>query len=68
MRTILTKVVVAAITSAIISSIAAAQNLEEVTVQATRIPNTKTVGYTASGVPIVRISRLEAAAARKSAK
>jgi UrcA family protein len=35
---------------------AVAQNLQEVTVQGTRVVNTKTVGRTASGVPIVDVS------------
>lgn len=39
-----------------LGGLAAAQNLDSVTVQATRVLNTKTVGRTASGIPIVDVS------------
>lgn len=56
MKTNLVKVIVATVASALIGSIAIAQNLEEVTVQGTRTLSAKTVGHTASGVPIVDVS------------
>lgn len=49
-------VIVGIVASALIGSIAVAQNIEEVTVQATRMLSTKTAGRTASGVPIVDVS------------
>jgi hypothetical protein len=45
-----------AVASAPISGIAFAQSLEEVTVQGTRMVNTKTAGRTATGIPIVDVS------------
>jgi UrcA family protein len=58
MKTNLMGITVAAVASALtlISGIAVAQNLEEVTVQGTRMVNTKTAGRTASGIPIVDVS------------
>ena len=44
------------VAAALIGSIAAAQNIEEVTVQGTRMLSTKAAGHTASGVPIVDVS------------
>jgi UrcA family protein len=49
-------VIVATVASALIGGIAIAQNTEEVTVQGTRAVSAKTVGRTASGVPIVDVS------------
>ena len=49
-------VVVGIVAFALVGSIATAQNIEEITVQGTRIMSTKTVGRTASGVPIVDVS------------
>jgi UrcA family protein len=56
MRRILLRVVVGVVASALISGIAAAQNLEEITVQAKRILNTKTVGQSNLGAPILDVS------------
>lgn len=56
MRTNHVGVIVAVVASALTSSIAVAQNVEEVTVQGTGILNVKTVAKTASGVPIVDVS------------
>lgn len=42
--------------ASLFASIAVAQTIEEVTVQGTRMLNTKTVGITTSGVPIVDVS------------
>ncbi|HXQ64648.1 MAG TPA: hypothetical protein VN787_07325, partial [Steroidobacteraceae bacterium] len=54
MRKILVGTAVAVLASALIGSVASAQT--EVSVQATRILSTRTVGRTAAGVPIVDIS------------
>jgi len=54
MRKILVGTAVAVLESALIGSVASAQT--EVSVQATRILSTRTVGRTAAGVPIVDIS------------
>jgi UrcA family protein len=56
MRTNHVRVIVGVVASALLGSIAIAQNIEEVTVQGTRMLNAKTVGKTASGVPIVDVS------------
>ncbi len=57
MKTNLMGIAVAAVASALIGGTGVAQNLEEVTVQGTRIINTKTIGrHTAHGVPIVSVS------------
>jgi len=52
MKTIFARVAVGAIASALLGGIAVAQNVEEVTVQGSRIVTTKVVGRTSSGVPI----------------
>lgn len=56
MNMILMKVVVGIAASALISGIAIAQNTEEVKVQTKRVMNTKIVGSTASGLPIIEAS------------
>jgi UrcA family protein len=45
-----------ALAAALIGGAAVAQQAEDVTVQATRIPNIKTVGHTMSGIPIKEMS------------
>ena len=52
MKTIFMKVAVGAIASALLGGIAVAQNVEEVTVQGSRVVTTKVVGRTSPGVPI----------------
>ena len=48
---------IAAVVSACLCSVVAAQNLQEITVQGTRILSTKTVGHSAStGSPILDVS------------
>lgn len=49
-------ITVAAAAAVIVGNFCAAQNLDEITVQGTRVLNTKTVGRTSSGVPIKDIS------------
>ena len=56
MGTILVRGVVGAVASLSLSSVAVAQDVERITVQATRVMSTKTVGRTSSGVPIVDVS------------
>jgi UrcA family protein len=45
-----------AVTSALIGGIAVAQNIEEITVQGTRVLNEKPAGRTTSGIPILDVS------------
>ena len=56
MKTKLIGVTVAAIASALISSMVVAQNLEEITVQGTRVLDTKDAGRSNTGFPIRDIS------------
>jgi len=56
MKTIFMKVAVGAVASALLGGIAVAQNIEEVTVQGTRMVTAKVVGRTYSGVPIEDVS------------
>jgi len=46
----------AAVAAALIGSIAVAQNIQEITVQGTRVLNEKPAGRTASGIPILDVS------------
>jgi UrcA family protein len=50
------RIIVAAAATVIFGNLSAAQNLDEITVQGTRVMSTKRVGRTASGVPIKDIS------------
>jgi len=53
----LTRVTVAAaVASALISGVVIAQNVEEITVQGTRVMNEKNAGQTSTGIPIVDVS------------
>jgi len=56
MRTILVRLVVGAAVWLLVSAHASAQNAQEIKVQAKRAMNTKVVGRTSSGVPIVNVS------------
>jgi UrcA family protein len=56
MKTGVVGLIVGLVASASIGSIAVAQNMEEVTVQGTRMLSTRTAGHTSSGVPIVDVS------------
>jgi UrcA family protein len=56
MRKILVGAAVGVLASALVGGVALAQKMEEVKVEATRIVNTKVLGRTASGVPIVSLS------------
>ena len=56
MKMIFLQVAVAGVASALVGGIAFAQNIEEVTVQGTRMVTTKVVGRTSSGVPIQDVS------------
>lgn len=58
MRAVFVRAASAAVTAALISSIAVAQKkgIEEVEVEATRVLSTKVAGRTATGVPIVNVS------------
>ena len=56
MKTIFTRLMAAAFALSLASGTAIAQEVEKITVQATRMITTKTVGRTPSGVPIVDVS------------
>lgn len=56
MKTIFMKVAVAAGAFALLGGIVIAQDIEEVTVQGSRVVTTKVVGRTSSGVPIKDVS------------
>ncbi len=58
MKTILMRVAVGAVASALIAGIAAAQaqDMQEITVQGTRLVTTRVVGNSPSGVPVQDIS------------
>jgi len=56
MRTIHVRIAVAAVAFALMSNIAFSQNLEGITVQGTRVLNTKAVGQTPTGVTVIQIS------------
>jgi UrcA family protein len=56
MKTIFMKVAVAAGAFALLGGIVVAQQIEEVTVQGSRVVTTKVVGRTSSGVPIKDVS------------
>jgi UrcA family protein len=56
MTRILTRIAVGLLTVTSVSTLAVAQETGAVTVQASRVVNTKTAGRTASGVPIVDVS------------
>ncbi len=56
MKTLMRVTVAAAIASAFIRGVAVAQNMEEITVQGTRVVNEKSAGQTSTGVPIVDVS------------
>ena len=58
MKSIMMKVAVAAVASALVggSAVAQEQNLGEITVQGTRMVATKVVGKTSSGIPINEVS------------
>ena len=56
MKTNLVVVVCGLAACALFSSVSIAQDVQEVTVQATRILNKKTVGHTSSGIQIIDVS------------
>ena len=58
MKTIFMKVAVGAVASGLVGGIAVAQNqnMDEITVQGTRMVSTKLVGKTSSGIPIIDVS------------
>ncbi|MGO9424026.1 MAG: UrcA family protein [Steroidobacteraceae bacterium] len=56
MKTKATGAVLAAAAFALIGPIAAAQNVEEVTVQGTRVMTTEAAGRTSTGIPLVDVS------------
>jgi len=56
MRMIGMGVAIAAVASMLVSGIAIAQNVDEINVQGKRVLNTKTVGRTSSGIPVMEVS------------
>lgn len=56
MKTITTVSVAAAIASALISGVVLAQNVEEITVQGTRVLDEKNAGRNSVGIPLVDVS------------
>jgi UrcA family protein len=63
MNAILLNAAAAAVASVLVSRIAIAQNVEEVTVQGKRDLTTEVVGRTSSGIPLVNISLSDSASA-----